>query len=72
MIRHARAGGRPGRWNYSMKRQLDSGLRRNEGSFPQLRHILRGWKGGVVRREEFSLTPGVCGFYRSPWIWSRG
>jgi hypothetical protein len=40
IIRHARGGGHPGRLNYSIKLQLDSGFRRNDGSFPQLRHSL--------------------------------
>jgi hypothetical protein len=41
IICHARESGHPGIWNYSMKLQLDSGFRRNDGSFLELRHSLQ-------------------------------
>jgi 23S rRNA C2498 (ribose-2'-O)-methylase RlmM len=37
-ISPAQVGGHPGRWKYTIKLQLDSGFRRNDGSFSQLRN----------------------------------
>jgi len=53
-ISPAHVSGHPGRWNYLIKRQLDSGFRRNDGSFLQLRHSFSRGEDLVV----FLCLPG--------------